>query len=344
MKASLCPSCETYIELLCESERETYNVRGEPVEIEAEVAICPKCGLKVFDEERDSRNLELAYNEYRKKHGLLLPSEIRLIRERYGLSQRALSRLLGWGEITLHRYESGALQDRGHNNMLRILGEPKNMRTLLEADFANISRAQRKILEERIDHLTANEERPPFHVSLEHRVSHEYMDSSSGYKEYDLDKFKNAILYLAHRLGGVLKTKLNKLLFYVDFLNFKETSVSITGSRYVHLPYGPVPDNYQLIVAEIIQEGDLELNEVLFDTERGIVGEILTASTEPDRNIFSGKEIYVMDFVSDIFRALGSGQIANRSHQEAAYRETKNGEYISYEYAKELSLVLPVSD
>jgi len=344
MKATLCPSCETYIEALCERERETYNVRGESVEIEAEVATCPKCGLKVFDEERDSRNLEMAYNEYRRKHGLLSPTEIRLIRERYGLSQRALSRLLGWGEITLHRYESGALQDRGHNNMLRILREPKNMRTLLEADFTNISRPQRKMLEQRIDHLTANEEWPPFHVSLEHLVSHEYMDSSSGYKEYNLDKFKNVILYLAQRLGGVLKTKLNKLLFYADFLNFKETSVSITGSRYVHLPYGPVPDNYQLIVAEVIQEGDLELNEVLFDAERGIVGENLTASTQPDRSVFSGKEIYVMNYVTDTFRDLGSGQIMNRSHQEAAYRETKDGEYISYEYAKELSLALPAAE
>jgi putative zinc finger/helix-turn-helix YgiT family protein len=224
MKPTLCPSCETYIEALCERKRETYNVRGEPTEIEAEVASCPKCGLKVFDEEKDSINLELAYNEYRRKYGLLSPSEIRLIRERYGRSQRALSRLLGWGEITLHRYESGALPDRGHNNMLRMLGEPKNMRTLLQ-EFTNISPRQRKMLEQRIDHLTASEEWPPFHVSLEHLVSHRYMDSFSGYKEYDLNKFKNAILYLAQRLGGVLKTKLNKLLFYADFLNFKETSV-----------------------------------------------------------------------------------------------------------------------
>jgi predicted secreted protein len=91
-----------------------------------------------------------------------------------------------------------------------------------------------------------------------------------------------------------------------------------------------------LIIAQIIQEGDLELNETPFDAERGIVGENLTASTEPDGSVFSRKEIYVMNYVTDTFKDLGSGQIANRSHQETAYRETKDGEYISYKYAKVL--------
>jgi YgiT-type zinc finger domain len=97
MKSDFCPNCEEYTDVTLRTEREVYNVRGEPIEIEAEVATCPECGSRVFDEELDSRNLEVAYGCYRGKYNLLSPDEIRTIREKYGLSQRALSRLLGWG-------------------------------------------------------------------------------------------------------------------------------------------------------------------------------------------------------------------------------------------------------
>ena len=35
-------------------------------------------------------------------------------------------------------------------------------------------------------------------------------------------------------------TKMNKLLFYVDFNNYKVFNHSITGASYLRLPYGPV--------------------------------------------------------------------------------------------------------
>ena len=71
MKGAFCPNCEEHTEATPGVEKEVYNVRGEPIEIEAEVAICQKCGLKIFDEEKDSQNLEKAYSHYREKHNLL---------------------------------------------------------------------------------------------------------------------------------------------------------------------------------------------------------------------------------------------------------------------------------
>lgn len=72
MDTTICPNCEDYVRASYYQKMETYNVKGELVEIEADVAICPKCGMSIFDEERDSRNLELAYlayNGYRRKRG-----------------------------------------------------------------------------------------------------------------------------------------------------------------------------------------------------------------------------------------------------------------------------------
>ena len=342
MKGDFCPNCEEYTEVTFGVEKEVYNVRGEPIEIEAEVAICQKCGSKIFDEERDSRNLEKAYNQYRQKHNLLLPDKIRTIREKYGLSQRALSRLLGWGEITIHRYENGAIQDNAHDKLLRLIENPQNIQRFFEANRDKLPSFTTARLEKRITSFLQEDKEQAFQVSFERLVSHKQVDLTSGFKEYNLEKFKNMILYLVKRQGGVLKTKLNKLLWYCDFLYFKESSVSITGAQYVRIKLGQVPDHYELIFANMIHEGLIDKNEIPFQTKDGTQqGEEFTTLVEPDKSLFTEKEIQVMDSIADTFREDTSTSIMEKSHREAAYLKCEDGDIISYEYAKDLSLSLP---
>lgn len=51
------------------------------------------------------------------------------LREKYGLSQQQLARLLGWGRVTVQRYEKGALQDTAHDLLLRQLEDPQFTRS-----------------------------------------------------------------------------------------------------------------------------------------------------------------------------------------------------------------------
>ena len=91
----------------------------------------------------------------------------------------------------------------------------------------------------------------------------------------------------------------------------------------------------------IMQPGLLDKDEIPFETKDGIaMGEEFTALVEPDKSIFSEKEIQVMDFVADTFRDYGSWAIKEKSHKETAYLKCEDGDIISYEYAKELSLSL----
>lgn len=71
----------------------------------------------------ENENLLNARNVYRKIHGFLTSDDIVEIRMNYGLSQVDLSKLLNWGEATISRYESKAIQDEAHDNMLRIIKE-----------------------------------------------------------------------------------------------------------------------------------------------------------------------------------------------------------------------------
>ncbi len=342
MKKDFCPNCEEYTKTMQGIENEVYNVRGEPIEIEADVNICQKCRATIFDEERDSRNLEIAYNLYRKKHNILLPDEIRGIRQKYGLSQRALSRLLRWGEITIHRYENGALQDNVHDDLLRFIEDSQNMKKIFEANRDRLPVYLATRLEKRIASFLQEDKEQTFQISFERWVSHHQVDLTSGFKEYDLEKLKNVILYFVKHTGSVLKTKLNKLCWYSDFLHYKETSVSITGSQYICLQYGPVPDKYGFITDMMQEEGLLDKDEIPFQTKDGIKEEEeFTALMDPDESMFSEKEIQVMNFIMDTFCEDTSTSISDKSHQETAYTKCQSKDIMSYKYATELSLSLP---
>jgi HTH-type transcriptional regulator/antitoxin MqsA len=94
-------------------------VNGEDIAVPlAQHLVCPKCGEVVL-RFRDSKRLhEDAIAIYRKKHDLLSADEIRAIRERFGLTQADLARLLRLGANTVSRWESGRNVQTGAMDML----------------------------------------------------------------------------------------------------------------------------------------------------------------------------------------------------------------------------------
>ena len=98
MNKTYCPRCESFVETYEETVEQSIAVRGESATVSGVVRHCSMCKEALVSEEHDSAILERAYAIYRKRHGLLTPHEIRAIRESYGLSQRSMARLLGWGD------------------------------------------------------------------------------------------------------------------------------------------------------------------------------------------------------------------------------------------------------
>jgi putative zinc finger/helix-turn-helix YgiT family protein len=98
-------------------------VNGEEVSVPAAGQLrCPKCDEVVL-RFADSRRLqEDATAIYRKKHGLLSADEIRAIRERFGLTQSQLAKLLHLGGNTISRWESGRnVQTEAMEMLLRLI-------------------------------------------------------------------------------------------------------------------------------------------------------------------------------------------------------------------------------
>lgn len=127
-----CERCNKEVETKIITRTERYKVLGEEIQVEAQVIVCADCNEEIFSEKMDSETIDKAFNEYRRRHKLLYPHEIREIREMYDLSQRAFAKLLGWGDKTINRYENGAIQDEIHNDLLVILRDPEQMKKYIE--------------------------------------------------------------------------------------------------------------------------------------------------------------------------------------------------------------------
>jgi putative zinc finger/helix-turn-helix YgiT family protein len=152
-----CFECGRLVTPRVEERKETLPVRGEPTEVLARVAVCPECDADMSVENLDDATLVAAFNLYRQKHGLMTPEEMKRLRERYGLGVRPFSLLLGWGEITAHRYEGGSLQDAAHEAALRLAEDPANIRVYLSANGHKLTTRQRAGLETHLQAIEARE-------------------------------------------------------------------------------------------------------------------------------------------------------------------------------------------
>lgn len=127
-----CPNCMAEQRIQDVEKRETIVVRGEKYEVTGTIGRCRGCGNEFFEVGRHVDPLACAYTLYRKKHHLLGPDEIRRFREEYDLTQLELAALLGWGAVTLSRYENGALQDEAHDRALRMARTPEGLQVLID--------------------------------------------------------------------------------------------------------------------------------------------------------------------------------------------------------------------
>ena len=329
-----CEECGREVETKVITKRESYDVCGESIEVDAQILVCAECGEEFYCEELDNATLIRAYNEYRRRHKLLLPEEIKKIREQYGLSQRSFAKLLNWGDKTICRYENGSIQDKAHNSLLLFLREPEDMRTYLTENEIVLDERQKAKLLDTVDKLEQDKEyragRRFFEIFFSRIPSEE-----NGFKGFDYEKLCAMVLFFAHKSTGLLKTKLMKLLNYSDMVFYKENGISISGLRYKHLPYGPVPDNFDIILGKMAAD-HLAHIEVIYDgayEKHQVVPEC-----DVPEGVLSDSEVEMLNRIYEKFKSFGSVEISDYSHKEKGYNATKTGQIISYAYAMDIQL------
>lgn len=332
-KNGFCPACNAHKELAVKRIQETYSVRGEPITTENEVAYCSSCGAEVYDHELDAATLERVYAEYRRRHDLISPGALVALREKYGLGQRGLAKLLDWSPATIYRYEKGALPLPAHADILKRLADPSEMEKVIKERGHVLSPRELKRVQECFNNALPAKETIEAITLLEKKFRAYGASPETGFRDFDFDKLLNMMLYFAQESDGLYKTALMKHLWYADFLHFKRNAVSISGARYAALPNGPALDEWLLCLQAAVETGEISVEPVaVADWEADLV----KADTGFDKELFFADELATMKEVAEHLHGLSTKALVERSHLEDAWKLTPVGKVISYNHALNL--------
>ena len=111
---------------------EEKTFRGEKFSVNVRYYLCEDTGEQFTSAAQDELWTSELYGQYRAKHGIPSPAEIKSIRESYGLNFAQMSRMLGFGINQLRNYENGQVPSESNGKMLRIAANPLMMMNLLE--------------------------------------------------------------------------------------------------------------------------------------------------------------------------------------------------------------------
>jgi uncharacterized phage-associated protein/DNA-binding transcriptional regulator YiaG len=282
--------------------------------------------------EIDEANMAQVYNQYRAKYGIPFPEEIKRIRQHYALSATKMSEILGFGENQYRLYENGDMPSEANGKVLMSIMNPVFFRTFIE-------NARGQFSDEDYIKLMAKasawkkEKYPQFVV--------EYVFNScrrtafNGYATQSIDKLKNILLFFIEKGDGVFFTKMNKLLFYTDFLAYRMMGKGMTGLLYKAITHGPVPLRWDRIYSFYD-----EINQEIVQFPDGRAGTKLVSNLSPDRGVFSDDELNILEYVYERFKKETPKQISETSHHEEAWLKYLNSDkLINYEMAFKLKAI-----
>jgi uncharacterized phage-associated protein/DNA-binding transcriptional regulator YiaG len=312
------------------------NFRKEEFELTYHYYLCEKSGEQYTTDELDRINITQVHNKYRENYGIPFPDEIKLIREKYGISASKMSDILGLGANSYRLYETGEIPSVANGRLILAIKHPKDFIKQLEASSHILSDKDLKKFTSQAEELLEKQKKNAWNIMFSrHIFKFENANEFSGYRKPDFARIANIISYFSSRIE-LYKTKLNKLLFYSDFGNFSRTGFSMTGITYRAIKLGPVPAEYNLLYDKLGEDEFVTINQIPF--ENGNYGETIVGLQDFDETLFNSEEIEILDTVLKKFGGLRTTDVVELSHQEIAWIENhEDRELISYpKYAFEL--------
>lgn len=323
---------------LCKEQR-SLDFRKESFDVIFHFYKCEESGEQFTSHELDEVNLNQVYNQYRDRHNIPFPEEIIRIREKYQLSASKMSMILGFGANSYRKYESGEMPSVSNARLIQMIDDPSKFLDMLvlcdeldEKTKGKLSNRAQEIIEER-----AREQRT-FDLK-EYLLGNHLADEYTGYRNPNFAKFTEMVVFFSEHLQP-FKTKMNKLLFYADFLMFKQSCFSISGIRYRALDMGPVPNNFQSLFEYLANRGEIAIRYVSF--AQGYTGEQFEVGNNRTFNseLFNENELAILHKVAEAFKTSATQHMVESSHLEAAWKSNeKERGVISYNYAFELSQI-----
>ena len=156
--------------------------------------------------------------------------------------------------------------------------------------------------------------------------------------DHSREKLVQTVVFFAKNVRKLGKVKLYKLLYFVDFMHYKDTGRSVTGLDYFAWKMGPVPvslhNNLDSLGAE--WHGKVEFKEVTVQSGQMLSVEALG---DFDPSHFSRRELKLLKSLATEFYSSTADEMIEKTHLENSpwhkvwEVEGRRQQAIPYDYA-----------
>ncbi len=293
------------------------NVKGSLIEYD-EYYLVDDNGEEVFDRNIEIENDQRLYDIYKKQNNLLTNFEIKKIRQKYGLTQKEYALVIGVGEVTVHRFEKGAIQTEAVDSIMKLSNDPDNMSFLLLQNRKNIDESLHSLLLKRIKELQTLKK----HALVD--INKFDLDVLEFEEESAIDIAKNIINIYNARVDELVRNydivpeyitnlKLQKLLYFVQAMCLLIFGKKAFPEKILAWSYGPV------------------INEVYQQYKQNHASEINSESNI--KNVSSG--LYkIIEEVINSYGSIEANKLIDFTHEEEPWRNTEINKEIDIELIK----------
>lgn len=258
MNKGFCEKCNNLVEYEIKEVDEKIEIKGKKYNYKRLIGYCKNCGEEISSNEINDENLIRIDNAYRNEENIIKTEEINKILSKYKIGKKPLSKLLGWGEVTLIRYLNGDVPSKVYSDQLyKILNDEKYMSKILEENKELITEKAYNNVKKAINQLKETK----FQTSIESEIEviSEYI-ITIGKEITPLSLQK--ILYYAQ---GFYKAFFGKFLFEDDC------------QAWVHGPvYVNIYEKYkEFKSANISIDIDYDIEDIIVDEKREILDVII---------------------------------------------------------------------
>lgn len=228
-KFNYCANCDHDTEYEIKMMPINLTIKEIEIQFEGEVAFCTECGEEMNINELDKKLITTANDIYRQKAGLVTIDDIKNLLNKYELSKRDLSRLLGWGEITVTRYiNTGITPNKEYSDRLKSLENPNSLLQLIKSNGHVLTDSTREALIAKVKTLLGYNQESP---EITYRIVADYflskIDPEAG--------------------TSITNLKLQKLVYYAQSWSLAYHNKTMFNSRLEAWVHGPV-------IAELYQQ------------------------------------------------------------------------------------------
>ncbi len=311
---------------------EVKDFRKEKYTVHVRYYICEDTGEQFTTTEQDSLLFNDLYAQYRIRHGIPFPDEIKDIRNRYNLNYSQITRILGFGANQYAKYETGEMPSESNGKMIAAIRDKNVLLSILKNCKGNFQPLEYDRI---LASVIMSGEKMDENESLQRIIyTNTGRNILNGYGSTSVAKLFDMVRYIVSKHGEVFPTKLNKLMFYCDFCNYRKIGQSISGLQYRAVNFGPVPNHYATIYDNVP-----DLDKRLIEAH-DMVSTILSCSVDSDFNELSSFEKDTIDYVVAKLKHLSVSEIIAASHKEGCWTKySAEHSIIPYDESFELKLI-----